>query len=137
MLQVVHLVNSGVSIPVARCRTLRQDESGQTPSVKRSLCDNFAQKQQVRGLAQGWGQLLDNSRALLKKALKGTRASVAKPLKQKKARTPLQRRASDGKRRRMAVLEAKCNRLSDGNVNMCFGSEKLFRAHYDLSDSRP
>ncbi|WNO03983.1 hypothetical protein [Rhodoferax mekongensis] len=62
------------------------------------------------------------------KALKGTRASVTKLLKQKKAHTPLQCRALDVERRRMAVLEAKFNRLSDGKVHTCFGSKMLFRA---------
>jgi hypothetical protein len=67
------------------------------------------------------------------RALKSTRASITKLLKQKKAHTPLQRRALDGKRRRLAVLEAKFNRLSDGKVRLCFGSKKLFRAQYDLA----
>jgi hypothetical protein len=62
------------------------------------------------------------------KGLKGTRASVAKLLKQKKTHTPLQRRALDSKHRRMTVLEAKFNRLSDGKVHMCFGSKKFLRA---------
>jgi hypothetical protein len=67
------------------------------------------------------------------KALKSTRASVTRLLKQKKAHTSLQRRALDSKRRRLAFLEAKFKRLSDGKVHLCFGSKKLFRAQYDLT----
>jgi hypothetical protein len=47
----------------------------------------------------------------VKAKLKGTRASVTKLLKQKKAHTPLQCRSLDGKRRRLAFLEAKFKRL--------------------------
>lgn len=67
--------------------------------------------------------------------LKAVRASLKRLNEQKAPLSPKQRQQRENKKRRLARLERRERELSSGRVQLCFGSRRLFRAQFALTEN--